>query len=80
MNRSEILQRITDIVREELDDDDIHLSEDMKASEIEDWDSLAHVRIVVAVEGEFGCRFATGEITSLDNIGDLVTLVEKHAG
>lgn len=73
-----ILTTIQDIVRDELDDDSITLTEQTKASDVDGWDSLAHVRIVIATETEFGVRFGTGEITALKDVGDLVALVKTH--
>ena len=80
MTNEEILTKITDVVRDELDEDDIVLTPETKARDVEGWDSLAHVRIVVAVEQEFGVRFDMAEITNLDSVGDLVTLVQTTAG
>ena len=75
---SEILDQLTAIVREQLDDDDIILSPETLASDVDGWDSLAHVRIMVAAEEEFGLRFETAEIASLKNVGALVELISKH--
>jgi acyl carrier protein len=77
---SDILDRIQDVVREELEDDGIVLTPDTKASDVDGWDSLAHVRIVIAIESEFGLRFDTGDITSLKTVGDLARLVEVGKG
>jgi acyl carrier protein len=73
----EILSRITDVVRDQLDDDDISLTPATEANSVDGWDSLAHVRIMIAVEEEFGVRFQTSEITSLKNVGGLVALVRS---
>jgi acyl carrier protein len=73
----EILSRITDVVRDQLDDDEITLTQATEANNVDGWDSLAHVRIMIAVEEEFGVRFQTSEITSLKNVGGLVTLVRS---
>lgn len=73
-----ILSRITEIVRDQLDEDDIVLTLATEASDIDGWDSLAHVRIVVAIEEAFGIQFQTTEITSLKNVGDLVAIVEAR--
>lgn len=78
MAENDILDRITAVVRDELDDDDIVLSMNTVAKTVSGWDSLAHVRIVIAVEKTFGVEFETGQITSLGNVGDLVRLVQ-HA-
>ena len=75
MTDDEILSRITDVVRDQLDDDEIALTPATEANSVDGWDSLAHVRIMIAVEEEFGVRFQTSEITSLKNVGGLVALV-----
>jgi acyl carrier protein len=75
-----ILARLTDIVRDQLDEDDITLTHGTLASDVEGWDSLAHVRIVVAAEEAFGLRFETAEIASLKNVGALVDLIAAHTG
>jgi|APAra7269096979_1048534.scaffolds.fasta_scaffold185260_1 acyl carrier protein len=79
MTEDQILERITDVVRDELDDDEVVLTPDTKARDVEGWDSLAHVRIMVAVEQAFGVHFDMADITSLDSVGDLVALVGKSA-
>ena len=77
MTDDEILSRITDVVRDQLDDDEIALTPATEANSVDGWDSLAHVRIMIAVEEEFGVRFQTSEITSLKNVGGLVVLVRS---
>lgn len=79
MGDAEILARITEVVRDELDDDGIQLTMDTIAKQVDGWDSLAHVRIVVAVERAFGAHFDTRDITALENVGDLVRLCHQHA-
>ncbi|WP_218016902.1 acyl carrier protein [Sphingomonas mali] len=73
----EILSRITNVVRDQLDDDELTLTPTTEANSVDGWDSLAHVRIMIAVEEEFGVRFQTSEITSLKNVGGLVALVRS---
>lgn len=75
MNQNEILERVQEVVADQLDRDDLTLSMDTVAASVEGWDSLAHVRIMIAVEEEFGVRFDMSEITSLANVGDLVRLI-----
>jgi len=79
MSSEETLARLSEIVGGVLDLSDPKLSPDMSAQDVPGWDSLAHVRIVVAAEQAFGTRFSTSEITSLKTIGDLVKLIEMHS-
>ena len=76
MGDSEILERVQTVVADQLDRDDVALSMNTVADSVEGWDSLAHVRIMIAVEEEFGVRIDMSEITSLNDVGDLVRLIE----
>ena len=60
-----------------LDNETIALSAETTADEIEEWDSLTHISIVVAIEKEFGIRFNLVEIKQLQNIGEFVVLIEQ---
>jgi len=75
MSDDEILAKLTEIIRDQLDEDDIVLNMSTLASSVEGWDSLAHVRVMIGVEEAFSVRFQTSEITSLKNVGELVALV-----
>jgi len=60
--------------------DDLEISKGTTAEDIEEWDSLSHIRLIVAVERKFGFKFKNAEIESLKNVGDLLTLVDARAG
>jgi acyl carrier protein len=77
MSSESILEKITEIVRDELEDDDIVLTPQTQAKDVPGWDSLAHVRIVVGIEEAYGVEFDTNEVTGLKNVGDLIKLVES---
>ena len=79
MSRDEILNQITDIMRDVFDEDDLEVSEVTSAEDVEEWDSLSHVRLIVAIERKFGFKFKNSEIESLKNVGDLVNMVETKA-
>lgn len=76
MGEGEILEQVQAVVADQLDRDDVALNMNTVAASVDGWDSLAHVRIMIAVEEEFGVRFDMSEITSLGNVGDLVRLIE----
>ena len=80
MPRAEILSQITDIMRDVFDEDDLEVSVETSAEDVEEWDSLSHVRLIVAIERKFGFKFKNSEIESLKNVGDLVNMVETKAG
>lgn len=77
MTDLEIMEGITEIVREALDDDTIILTPQSVASDFTGWDSFKHITIVVATEMRFGIKFRTAEIESLREIGDFVALIKK---
>jgi len=70
-------ERIQTVFRDIFDDDSIVLRDDMTAADVENWDSLNHIDMIVAIESEFKIRFTTAEVTSLKNVGELMALVDK---
>ena len=77
MERNDILKRVEEIFREELEQDELVLTDETKAEDVEGWDSLSHVQLVAAMEEAFGIEFKSREILSWDNIGDLIDCIEK---
>jgi len=77
MERNEILEKVQDVFREELELDDLVIADETTADDVEEWDSLSHVQLVVALEKTFGIKFTSREILSWDNIGDLVDCIGK---
>ena len=77
MERSEILAKVEEIFREELEVDDLVLTEETTADDVEEWDSLSHVQLVAAMEEAFGIEFKSREILSWENVGDLIDSIEK---
>ena len=77
MERSEILAKVEEIFREELELDDLVLTDETTADDVEEWDSLSHVQLVAAMEEAFGIEFKSREILSWENIGDLIDSIEK---
>lgn len=76
MDRQAILTKITELMRELAENDDVVLTEGSTADDVEEWDSLLQVRLIVAIEAEYGIRFETKEITSPKNVGELIDLIE----
>ena len=70
MERKDILAQVQDVFREELEVDDLVLTDETTADDVEEWDSLSHVQLVVALEKSFGIKFTSREILSWDNVGD----------
>jgi len=79
MERSEVLQKINEAFIDNLDNDDIVLTESSTADDIEEWDSLTHVQLVVAVEKKFKIRFNAKEIQSWKNVGEMIDSIIAKA-
>jgi acyl carrier protein len=77
MDFNQIIGALNDIFIDVFDDKTIKLNENTSADDIEDWDSLSHMQLVVAVEKHFKIRFTLSEMQSWKNVGDLARNVEK---
>lgn len=77
MNRTEILHSVNEIFADVLDNPSILLNESTTAEDVEEWDSLTHVQLVVAIEKKFGIRFTAKEIQRWANVGELLTSIES---
>jgi acyl carrier protein len=69
--------RLTTIFREVFDDDDLVLKPELTANDVDGWDSLAHIRLILSVQKAFGVKFSAVETSRLKNVGDLMELT-KH--
>jgi len=75
---ADVLERLTEVFREVLEDDELAITRETAPKDIERWDSLMHVSLVVAVESAFGVRFSSSEVAGLKCVGDFVDLIERH--
>jgi acyl carrier protein len=71
----DLRSQLTTIFREMFDDESLVLRPEMTAEDVENWDSLSHIDLIVAIETEFRIRFTTGEVSALRNVGDLEALI-----
>ena len=80
MEKQVVLQQVNEIFKDVLDNDAIALSYDTTADDVEDWDSLTHIQLVVAVEKHFKIRFTAQEIQSWNNVGEMLNCIITKNG
>jgi acyl carrier protein len=66
-----VLEEATEVFKDVLDNESIELKPETTADDIEEWDSLSHIQLIVALEKHFKIKFTTAEITSYKNVGQL---------
>jgi acyl carrier protein len=71
MESTEILKQVNDIFIDVLDNDDVVLSRETTAKDVDDWDSLTHIQLVVAIEKHFNLRFTSADIMAWKNVGEM---------
>jgi acyl carrier protein len=79
MEKTEVYSKLTGVFRDVFDEDDVALTPQTTADDVDGWDSLSHIRLVLAVSKAFGVKFSASEIGSLKNVGELADLIEKKA-
>lgn len=77
MERQEIYAKVTEIFKDVLDLEDIELTDETTADDVEEWDSLTHIQLVVAIEKAFGIKFTSKEILSWKNVGEMITCISE---
>jgi acyl carrier protein len=78
MNREEIFSKLNEIFTDVLDlEDEVKLTDETSANDIEEWDSLSHIQLIVAIEKSFGIKFTSLEIMKWRNVGEMVNSMEE---
>lgn len=76
MDEPQIYQRLTEIFQDVFDEDSIEVTPKLSADDVDGWDSLTHIRLILTIEKVFKIKFSTTEIGKLENVGDLVALIQ----
>lgn len=76
MEKEQILSEVQNIFREILDQENLVLKPETTAAEVEDWDSLSHIQLVVAIEKHFKIRFTSKEIQSWKNVDEMISSIQ----
>ncbi len=75
----DVYGRLAAIFRDIFDDDTIVLRPDLTAADVPEWDSLSHIRLVLAIQNAFGIRFSAAQTANLKNVGELADLIRAKA-
>ena len=76
---TQTLESLNEIFQNYFDDNEIQLKSSTSASDIDDWDSLAQVGLIILIEKKFGIRFSSPELEQLSNIGEMVNLIDEKS-
>ena len=76
MERTEIIEKLTAVFHEVFNDNNIVLSDEMTAKDVENWDSLTHMLMITKVEETFDIKFKLKELNKLKMVGDLINTIE----
>jgi acyl carrier protein len=79
MREPEIYDRLNDIFRDVIGDDSIVLAPETTAEDIEGWDSVTHISLLVSIETQYRIKIRTDEMETLRNVGEMVNLIRRKA-
>lgn len=77
MTREELFDKVQEIFRDIFDDEKLKITDSTNSSDIEEWDSLNHINLVVAIEKEVGIKFNFEELAALKDVGGMIDLILK---
>ena len=73
------IDRLKEVFFDVFDDDEIAISRETTAADVEDWDSLMHVNLVLATERAFDVRFSSAEVAQLIDVGELIDMIDAKS-
>jgi acyl carrier protein len=74
---NEIQEKLQDVFRDVFDDEELTIHDATTSNDIEDWDSLAHIQLITAIEKEFGIKFTLKEAVSAKNVGEFTERIQS---
>lgn len=80
MERNEIVANLTQVFHKTFDNTELELSEDLTASDVDNWDSLTHMVLIGDVEKEFDIKFKLKELNKMNTVGNLIDIVARKLG
>ncbi|MDO5559506.1 MAG: acyl carrier protein [Oscillospiraceae bacterium] len=79
MEKQMIIKKLTEIFKDVFDLDDVVITENTTADDIEEWDSLEHINLINAVEKTFKMRFKMPEVSTMKNVGEMISIIESRS-
>jgi len=79
MDRQEVFKRLNEIFQDIFDDEELIVTDETCADDVEDWDSLRHITLISAVEKAFGMKFAMKEVLEMENVGAMADILVERA-
>ncbi len=79
MSTDAIYAKLNEVFHDVFDDESIVVRPQLTADDVDEWDSLAHVRLILAVEKKFGLKFSAAEVGRLKNVGEFASLIQAKA-
>ena len=79
MNDDALYAKLSEIFHDVFDDESIVVAPQLTADDVDEWDSLSHIRLVLAIEKQFGLQFSAAEVSRLKNVGEFVALIRSKA-
>ena len=80
MTREEVFEKLNTVFRENFDDDEINLTDSTSSADIEDWDSLEQINLVVAIQDTFGIKFNIDEANAMKNVCEMADAILEKTG
>lgn len=77
MDKNQILADVQEIFRDVLDNDEIEINFDTVSDDIEEWDSLSHIQLIVAIEKHFHIKFNSKELMAWKTVGDMIDCINS---
>jgi acyl carrier protein len=78
MDTPQIYSQLAQIFQDVFDEDSINVTPELSAKDVDGWDSLTHIRLILTIEKAFKIKFSTSEIGKLENVGDLAALIQAR--
>lgn len=77
MERPELKNKLTKIFQSTFNDDSLELTDELTANDVDNWDSLTHMILISAIEGDFGIKFKLKELNKMKNVGALIEIISE---